>query len=50
MTLDTEEHKIILLELLANSSFKGAAVESIYELKQSILKANILEYEVEGET
>ena len=41
MTLDSEEQKKMLLEILSSIQIPGSAIDQIYKLKQDILKAEI---------
>lgn len=42
MTLDTEEHRAILLELINKSSFAGSGIEKIMELKSAVKEATVV--------
>ena len=41
MTLDSEEQKKILLELIAASTVPGKAIDLLYELQQAVRSADI---------
>ena len=41
MTLDKEEHRTILLELINKSAFPGQFAETVVELKAAIASAEI---------
>jgi hypothetical protein len=41
MTLDKEEHRAILLELIAKALFPGAAVDQVVELRDAVQAAKV---------
>jgi hypothetical protein len=41
MTLDSEEQRALLLDLLSASTVPGRAIDLAYELKQAIIKAHL---------
>lgn len=41
MTLDNEEQRSMLLELIGAATFSGAAIEKIYALKKSIETSDV---------
>jgi hypothetical protein len=43
MTLDKEEHRAILLELIEKAAFPGAAARKVVELQEAIESADIKE-------
>ena len=47
MVLDTEEQKILLLDLFNNASFNGLYIEKAYTLKEAIYNAEVASVEVE---
>lgn len=40
MTLDTEQQRELLLQLIAQATFPGAAIEVVYDLKKAIAEAD----------
>lgn len=43
MTLDKEDHRALLLELMNRAAFPGQIAEMVVELKVAIVKAEIAE-------
>jgi len=41
MILDTEQQRKILLDIMMNANFSGAAIDIMYELKRAVLIATI---------
>jgi hypothetical protein len=41
MTLDKEEHRAILLELIAKAAFPGSAVDQVVELRDAVASADV---------
>lgn len=41
MTLDKEEHRNLLLELIAKAAFPGAAVDVVLELRNAVRDAYV---------
>ena len=41
MTLDKEEHRMILLQLIDKSAFPGQFAEAVVELKEALKKAKV---------
>lgn len=48
MILDKEEHKAMLLELIKMATFPGEFLDSMYELKQSVQNAGVVEDNMEN--
>jgi hypothetical protein len=48
MTLDSEQQRQILLQLIQNATFPGAALDLVYDLKQRIAAAKIVASEDGG--
>lgn len=46
MTLDKDEHKQILLQLIDKATFPGEFAEAVVELKKSVREASILKRRV----
>lgn len=49
MTLDKEDHRQILLELIERAAFPGAAARKVVELQEAIEKAEVKEPQAEGD-
>ena len=43
MTLDKEAHRSMLLEMLNNIQLPGSAIDAAYELRQAILRAEVVQ-------
>lgn len=39
MTLDKEEHRNVLMQLIETANIAGNALDTVYELKQSVMNA-----------
>lgn len=50
MTLDKEQQRKIILELLNVGNFSGTSLDELYEFKQSVLKAEIKEEKKDNAT
>lgn len=43
MTLDKEEHRQVLLEMLAKAVFQGASVDLVKEIKDALVNAGVVD-------